>query len=320
MRRVPATAARWALRGIVLTIIGVLLLRMGAAPFVLGLQRLTGTAVLVALAATAATTVLSAWRWTLLSRALGSPLRLRTAVSSYYRSQFLNSVLPGGVTGDLDRGLRNRAGGERRLQGLRVVTWDRGTGQIVQLAMLAAVLPAFNPRFRLTATAAALAVTALVGAALIVAHRASPPTGGLVRRAAAALRHDLRRIVQRPATVLALIGTSVIVALMHASVFVLAAVITGASFDPMRLLPLALAIQLAMAVPVGFGGLGPREGMAAVVFTGAGLGAAQGVSAAIAYGALALIAVVPGLVPLAWPSMRSVGSALSGRRTKEGAR
>jgi uncharacterized membrane protein YbhN (UPF0104 family) len=289
----------------VLAIFGVLLLRIGAAPFVAGLQRLTGPAVLAAAALTGATTLLSAWRWTLISRALGMPLPLRTAVSSYYRSQFLNSVLPGGVTGDLERGLRRT--GAARLHALRVVAWDRAAGQVVQLAVLAAVLPLLGVPLLPAGAAVVLAAGVLIGVALLV-RRGSRPGDGRLRRAAAAVRRDLRRIGTRPATLLALVGASVLVALMHASVFVLAAVLTGAPVDPLRLLPLALAVQVAMAVPVGFGGLGPREGMAAVVFGGAGLGAAHGVSAAVAYGALALVAVLPGALSLAtnWRPIRGI--------------
>ncbi len=288
--------ARWVLRGAVVAVVGVLLLRVGTAPFVAGLQRLTAVAVLAALVLTAAATVLSAWRWTLVSRALGVPLPLRTAVAAYYRSQLLNSVLPGGVTGDLERGLRATGPG-RRLRGLRVVGWDRGAAQVVQLAVIAGFLLLVGTSFPVAGGLAAGVGAALLGGWLI-GRRVSLRPGGRPARAAAAVRGDLRRLTRRPATLLAIIGASVLVTLLHASVFVLAAVVTGAPFDPLLLLPLSLAVQAAMAVPVGFGGLGPREGMAAVAFTAAGLGAGSGVSAAVAYGALALIAVLPGLLPL----------------------
>ena len=288
---------RWALRGAVVAVVGVLLLRVGTAPFIAGLQRLTAVAVLAALALTAAATVLSAWRWTLVSRALGARLPLRTAVAAYYRSQLLNCVLPGGVTGDLERGLRTTGPGGR-LRGLRVVGWDRGAAQVVQLAVVAGTLLLVHIPVLLAGSSVAVVVAALLGGRLIAARRTSADHRGPAVRAAAGVRGDLRRLTRRPTTMLAVVVASVLVTLLHASVFVLAAVITGAPFDPVLLLPLSLAVQTAMAVPVGFGGLGPREGMAAVAFTAAGLGADSGVSAAVAYGALALIAVLPGLLPL----------------------
>jgi uncharacterized membrane protein YbhN (UPF0104 family) len=139
----------------------------------------------------------------------------------------------------------------------------------------------------------------VIGGAILVRRSVPRPPGSRAGRAAATFRQDLHRLAARPGTVLGVVGASLVVVLLHASVFVLAAVVTGGSFDPVRMLPLALAVQAAMAIPVGLGGLGPREGVAAVAFAGAGLGAAQGVTTAIAYGALALIAVLPGVIPLA---------------------
>ena len=63
----------------------------------------------------------------------------------------------------------------------------------------------------------------------------------------------------------------------------------GRSAPPSQLLPLALLVLLAMAVPLNIGGWGPREGVAAWAFGAAGLGAAQGVATAVAYGVLALV-------------------------------
>jgi uncharacterized membrane protein YbhN (UPF0104 family) len=218
-------------------------------------------------------------------------------VAAYYRSQLLNSVLPGGVTGDLERGLRATGPGGR-LHRLRVVGWDRAAAQVVQLAVIAGFLLLVDVPLPAAGVVVALAAGALLGGFLLT-RRGVPgrPHGRLVR-AAEAVRRDLHRLTRRPATLVAIVGASALVTLLHASVFVLAAVVTGVPFDALRLLPLALAVQAAMTVPVGLGGLGPREGMAAAAFTAAGLGAASGVSAAVAYGALALIAVLPGVLPL----------------------
>ena len=299
MTRLRRPVLRWGIRLAVVAVLSIVLLRVGAGPFVQGLRGVSGVAVVVALGVTAAATVLSAWRWTLVSGALGTSMPLGTAVSSYYRSQLLNSVLPGGVTGDVERGLRSTADpGRRRLQGMRVVAWDRAAAQAAQLVLLAAVLLVSDGPLRVVGGLLALLLGALVAGSLLVRHRVAGVPAGRVRRTGAAIRDDLARIAERPATLLAVIGASVLVTLLHASVFVLAASITGASLDAVRLLPLALAVQAAMAIPVGFGGLGPREGMAAVLFAQAGVGASQGVAAAIAYGVLAMIAVLPGVVPL----------------------
>ena len=86
---------------------------MGAGPFVDGLRLTTAWALAAAVAITSLTTLCCAWRWSLVAGGLGVDVPLRTAVSAYYRSQFLNSTLPGGVLGDVHRGvLHGRAVGD----------------------------------------------------------------------------------------------------------------------------------------------------------------------------------------------------------------
>ena len=240
MTRLRTVVIRWGIRLAVLAVLAILLVRVGAEPFLQGLRGVTGVAVVAALVLTAAATVLSAWRWTLVSAALGTRLPLRTAFSSYYRSQLLNSLLPGGVTGDVERGLRSGAGSGRRLRGVRVVAWDRAAAQAAQLVLLAVVLLASAGPLRVVGGLLALLLTALVGGWLLLRSRVPQAPTGRAGRAAAAVRDDLARITERPATLVAVAGASVLVTLLHASVFVLAASITGASLDAARLLPLAL--------------------------------------------------------------------------------
>jgi hypothetical protein len=70
------------------------------------------------------------------------------------------------------------------------------------------------------------------------------------------------------------------------------------------MLPLALLVMLAMSVPTNVAGWGPREGAAAWVFALAGLGAAQGLATTVVYGAMALVATLPGAVVLLVPTLR----------------
>ena len=66
----------------------------------------------------------------------------------------------------------------------------------------------------------------------------------------------------------------------------------------LALLPPLLLALIAMGLPISVGGWGPREGVAALAFWMAGLGAPLGVTTSVAYGALALIASLPGGVVL----------------------
>ena len=114
--------------------------QLGAAPFEDGLRAVTWQAVLAAVTLTVLTTVCSAWRWRVVARALGADIDLPGATGAYYRSLFLNSVLPGGILGDVHRAVAHgrRAGDVG--QGVRAVAWERLCGQVIQAVVTAVVL------------------------------------------------------------------------------------------------------------------------------------------------------------------------------------
>jgi glycosyltransferase 2 family protein len=80
--------------------------------------------------------------------------------------------------------------------------------------------------------------------------------------------------------------------------FVVAARAAGTTLSLVRMLPLALLVLLAAALPTNIAGWGPREGAAAWAFSMAGLDAADGVAVAVVYGVLVLVASLPGAAVL----------------------
>ena len=82
----------------------------------------------------------------------------------------------------------------------------------------------------------------------------------------------------------------------YLALFVVAARAAGSHATLRELLPLLVLGLLAMALPLNVGGWGPREGVTAVAFGTVGFGAAQGLTTAIVYGVLSLIACLPGAV------------------------
>src|SRR4051812_49776081 len=67
-------------------------------------------------------------------------LPLSAATAAYYRSQLLNSTLPGGILGDVDRGVRHGADAGQLGRGVRAVAWERTAGQVVQVVLALVVL------------------------------------------------------------------------------------------------------------------------------------------------------------------------------------
>ena len=279
-------------------ILAALAWRLGTGPFLDGVRLINARSLLAATSITALTTVCSAWRWQTVARGLGIGLPLRTAIAAYYRSQFLNSALPGGVVGDVHRGVRHGLDAGDLGRGLRAVAWERAAGQVVLVLLALVVLLLLDsPVHAGMGWFVAAAVLGALCAAVVL--RALPHRGPSRRaRVVRAARSDIRggltgRRVWPVVTI-----TSVVVAAGHGGTFLVAAWTTGSTASPARLAPLTMLVLLAMAVPLNVGGWGPREGVAAWAFAAAGLGADQGVATAAAYGVMGLVATLPGGIVL----------------------
>ena len=98
---------------------------------------------------------------------------------------------------------------------------------------------------------------------------------------------------------LEVVGASAIAVGCHTSVFLIAARTAGSTTSSAHLLPIAMVVLLATALPTSIGGWGPREGVAAWLFAAAGLGASQGIATATVYGVMVFAACLPGSVLLA---------------------
>jgi hypothetical protein len=71
--------------------------------------------------------------------------------------------------------------------------------------------------------------------------------------------------------------------------------------SPLQLLPVGALVLLGAAIPLNVAGWGPREGVAAWAFSTAGSTAAVGLSVAVTFGVLAMVATLPGLLVIGRP-------------------
>jgi len=267
---IPPATRRWLNVGVAAAILGVLVWRVGAGPFLDGLRAIDPWALVAASGLAVVTTVCCAWRWTIVARGLGVDLPMRTAVAAYYRSLFLNVTVPGGVVGDVHRGFRHGRDTSDVGRGLRGVAWERAAGQIVQVVLTVAVLLALPSPVRAVVPLVALGLVALaVGVVLALRTRAWP----------------------------AIALASGLVVAGHAATFVIAARSAGVTAPMSELVPLSLLVMQAAALP-NVGGWGPREGVTAWAFAAAGLGASVGVATAVVYGVMVFVASLPGAVVL----------------------
>jgi uncharacterized membrane protein YbhN (UPF0104 family) len=267
---------------------------LGAAPFRAGLDAVTWQAIVAAVALTVLTTVCSAWRWRVVARALGIDIGLRTAIGAYYRSLFLNSVLIGGVLGDVHRAVTHgrRAGDVPR--GLRAVAWERLSGQVIQAVVTVVVLLSVPSPVRPALPFVLAGLAGVAGFAALVVWRGARQGRSRPARAARAVAGDLRRGLLTADVWPKVVLSSVLVVAGHTATFVIAARVAGCTAPLGELIALLMVVQVATVIPLSIGGYGLREGAAAWAFAAAGLGAATGVTVAILYAVLMLAAVSPG--------------------------
>jgi glycosyltransferase 2 family protein len=283
-------------------VLAVLVWRLGTGPFVDGLRSVDAGPVVAAASITVLTTVCAAWRWRVVARGLGLGLALRPAVAAYYRSQFLNTTLPGGVLGDVYRAVDHGRDVGDVGRGVRAVAWERAAGQTVQACLALAVLvalpsPAHSALPSVLAVLAGLAVVVLCGAA-VTAETGRSRSAAAWARFGCAVRSDVRGALLARRAWPAVGLASLVVVAGHAGIFLIAAHVGDPDAPLSRVLPLAMLVLLASTLPLNVAGWGPREGVAAWAFGAAGLGAAHGVAVVTVYGVLVISSCLPGGVAL----------------------
>jgi glycosyltransferase 2 family protein len=246
-RRVVWSSARLAAAA---ATIAVLVWRLGTGPFLDGLRTVEGGALAAAAGLAVLTTLCCAWRWRIVARGLGVDLPLGTAVAAYYRSLFLNVTLPGGMVGDLHRGISHGRDTSDVGRGLRAVAWERSAGQVVQVVLTVAVLLVMPSPVGAAMPLVALALLA-AAAGVALAARVRPAGGRLggsrFSRPSSAAARDLRDGLLAGRAWPAIALASALVVAGHAITFLIAARTAGATAPPSRMLPLVLLVMLAGA-------------------------------------------------------------------------
>jgi uncharacterized membrane protein YbhN (UPF0104 family) len=277
--------------------LAVLVWTLGTGPFLDGFRAVDGWTLAAASGLGALTTVCCAWRWRIVARGLGVDLPLGPAVTAYYRSLFINVALPGGVVGDVHRGFRHGRDTSDVGRGLRAVALERSAGQVVQVVVTVAVLLVLPSPVHSAMPIVALALIA-AAACIALAARVRPAAGrSRWARLRGAVARDLRDgLLARPAWPAITLASALVLA-GHAATFMIAARAAGVTAPVSQMLPLALLVLQAAALP-NVGGWGPREGVTAWAFAAAGLGASVGVATAVVYGVIVFVASLPGAAVL----------------------
>jgi uncharacterized membrane protein YbhN (UPF0104 family) len=281
-----------------LAIVAVLVWQLGTGPFRDGLRLVGGWPLVAGFAISLLTTVCCAWRWRVVARGLGVDVPMRAAVPSYYASVFLNTALPGGVLGDVHRGIHHGRDVGAVGRNLRAVGWERAAGLAVTIGLALALLLALPSPVRGYIPVVAGGLVAGAIGVVLVAQKLPVRGSSHVSRMWRMAGTDIRDGLLTRRAWLGIVLTSAVVLAGHVATFLIAARAAGSTASTAQLLPLALLALLAMCVPTSIAGWGPREGMAAWSFGVAGLGAAQGVTTSVVYGVMVVVAALPGAVIL----------------------
>jgi glycosyltransferase 2 family protein len=273
---------------------------VGAGPILAGLTSITPLTFISALSLGFMITAANAWRWRAVAITLGLQVSWRFAVAAYYRSQFLNSVLPGGVLGDVHRALsHSRSSGDVKASA-RAVVIERLAAQMVLVVVTCVLLAALvAEEFVMAAVIAAVISAGVLGCAIFWGHRLSEQPhlsklgwmASIWREVVDALRTLAQgRLWGRVA------ASSLVMTTALTTLFVLAAKSVEPTAPLNKVVPIVVITLLAASLPINIGGWGPREGAAAWAFGSAGLGADLGVAASVGFGVLAFVSTLPGLL------------------------
>jgi len=249
------------------------------------------------------------WRWRYTVRRLGLELSLPQAMAEYYRSLFLNQVLPGGVLGDVSRAWRHaRDTPEARGVAVRGVVLERASGQVVMTVWAAASFVLLL-RGDGMARPAFFLLLLLAGAAGWWGHRrrrypvpAPDSLGGRIWR-------DARRGLFSGAALPVHLASGILLVASFVGVFLMAGQAVGAETELLPTALLAAPVLMAMLIPVSWAGWGVREAAAAGLWGLAGLPPSEGVLISLGYGTLVLLASLPGGLLLLRPRGRMRGAS-----------
>src|SRR3954451_10978203 len=161
-----ASLWRWARPVIAVGTLAVVVWYLGIGPFLDGIRAVDRASLVAGAGIGVLTTVCCAWRWTTVAHGLGLRLSFPAAVAACYRSVFLNLTLPGGVVGDVHRGVSHGRNVRDVGLALRAVAWERTAGQVVEAVVTVVILVSLPSPVRLSIP---LLVAVLVAVAIAVA-------------------------------------------------------------------------------------------------------------------------------------------------------
>jgi uncharacterized membrane protein YbhN (UPF0104 family) len=225
--------------------------------------------------------VLFTVRWWYILRRLDLPIAYPRVTSSYFAGELINQVMPGGVAGEIYRGLHHRRqAGLAKLSASIVI--DRAYGVVtLTLAAIIALSPmALSIQYPILLSA--LILLSIIALILMVRYINWPVDIGLDELT---LRDHL----------IAVVISAMAMALIIAGFIIIAHGI-GVRMGILPIVQICIIMMLASLIPFSFGDWGIREGVLTGLLVMSGQPAAQGMAIGILFGLTNIIASLPGLI------------------------
>jgi len=249
-------------------------------------------------------TVPSGWRWAMLANRCGASLPFGDAVRFSLVGTFFNQVLPSTIGGDAARVLLLARSGAGWRAATYSVLLDRFAGVFVLAILVSGLLPwslALIPQSLARWALLAVGVGSLAGALLFLSL-ASLHWPWLARWSA--FRHliEMSRLAQgilrSPHDAARLLGVSIFIHMMSASIVWSAAKAIAAPIEFVHVLLLGLPTMLITTIPISVAGWGVRETAFLFAFSFVGVPEDSGVLVSLLYGSILFILGAIG--SLAW--------------------
>ncbi len=238
----------------------------------------------IALLALTLSTFSMARRWQITAQALDLELPYRAAVKEYYLALAMNSLLPGGVVGDVRRAIRLRGQGDLKRAAQSVMA-ERliGQGALLAILVIGLVVALVAGTLSVSGPILTTSLVVLVIAALVIILARTKITADFL--------HFCGKLLARLGIAAhALLASSLLIFALYAC-----ARATGTSVPVTAAIAILPLVLCAMLIPLSVAGWGWREGAAAALFPLFGASPEAGIAMGICYGAIMLLAAFPGV-------------------------
>ena len=255
--------------------------------------------IVVALVLSVPLMLVLAGRWHFTCRRMDLQVSFGAALREYYASTMVNQLVPGGVVGDIGRAVRaGRDNPRNKGAAARSVVLERASGQLVLWALVVVAVGWRGELGRWVLGVASAVVVLTLGVAWGLARWL--PEGRVHGWWTAARAEMHQAFVDRGAWAVQL-GLSSISLVLLVAMYAACLQAVGASLSPLQLLRVAPLLFAVVSLPVSVGGWGIREATSLALFELEGLDPAAGVAASAAFGAVNLLAALPGVWTLLHP-------------------